>query len=74
MPELSFSDFWRDANLGRLKEVGGVREITNDSQLSCFSAGCIDDMYVLACPQDRVSPIPFVRERNLTIPSPTLPA
>lgn len=25
MPELSFSDFWRDANLGRLKEVGGVR-------------------------------------------------
>lgn len=25
MPELSFSDFWRDANLGRLKEVRGVR-------------------------------------------------
>lgn len=25
MPELSFSDFWRDANLGRLKEVGGMR-------------------------------------------------
>lgn len=25
MPELTFSDFWRDANLGRLKEVRRCR-------------------------------------------------